>query len=82
MLTLAHGGASLDDDLAIALCLEGRRHLTLEVQRREGVAKRDRLASFSVRAANQSLTIGAQGCAESLREAEVRLLRHAEDSMP
>ncbi|XP_048844771.1 uncharacterized protein LOC125716487 [Brienomyrus brachyistius] len=66
-------GASLDDELTIALCLEGRRRSTLEVHRREGVAKRSRLASFSVRAANQSLTIGVQGCAESLQEAEARV---------
>ncbi|XP_035276169.1 uncharacterized protein LOC118228818 isoform X3 [Anguilla anguilla] len=72
----AAAGYNDDDDVTIALCLEGRRHITFAAQRREGGAKYQKLVSVSVGAANQSLTLVAQGCVENLwtTEARVRVL--------
>ncbi|KAJ8356852.1 hypothetical protein SKAU_G00196460 [Synaphobranchus kaupii] len=69
----AVAGYNDDDDLTIALCLEGWRHITFVAQRKEGGAKYQKLASISVGAANQSLTLVAQGCVEHLWRAEARV---------
>ncbi|KAG9330056.1 hypothetical protein JZ751_027361, partial [Albula glossodonta] len=67
--------AKLDgnDDITIALCLEGRGHLIFAAQRRGGGYKRHRLALLSVSPANQSLTLTAQGCVEHLWRTEARV---------
>ncbi|KAJ8274701.1 hypothetical protein COCON_G00093260 [Conger conger] len=69
----ATAGYNDDDDLNLALCLEGRRIITLTAQRREGGAKYQKLASVSVGAANQSFTLVGQGCVENLWTAEARV---------
>ncbi|KAI1882624.1 hypothetical protein AGOR_G00236800 [Albula goreensis] len=66
-------GYNDDDDITVALCLEGRGHLIFAAQRRGGGYKRHRLALFSVSPANQSLTLMAQGCVEHLWRTEARV---------
>ncbi|KAM6948685.1 uncharacterized protein FYW47_016634 [Aplochiton taeniatus] len=61
-----------DEQLTLAMCLEAQRRLTLEVLMRAGGAEPTTLAIVSVGSANQSLTVRAQGCAESLWEVEAR----------
>ncbi|MBN3298501.1 YP015 protein, partial [Amia calva] len=66
-------GTVAEEALAMALCVERSYSITLEAQRHVGGARQGNLATISLSTANQSLTLSAQGCAENLRAAEVRL---------
>ncbi|XP_029560066.1 uncharacterized protein LOC115156670 isoform X1 [Salmo trutta] len=68
-------GIGPDQDLTVALCLEGWRKLglTLEVLRREDGTLLESLTSVSVGTANQSLLLRARGCAESLLAVEAQV---------
>ena len=61
-----------DEDLSLAVCLEGRRRLTLKALRRDDGAEPVTLTAVTLGIANHSLIFRARGCADDLWEVEVR----------
>jgi hypothetical protein len=60
-----------DEDLSLAVCLETRNKVTLDLKRKVGPSSPEVLVSFSVGNSNQNLKLKAQGCTEKLLATEV-----------
>ncbi|KAG7277412.1 hypothetical protein CRUP_033367 [Coryphaenoides rupestris] len=66
-------GYTADEDLSLAMCLDTRNKLTLDLQRRAGPSGPEGLATVSVETTNQKLMVKAQSCYERLLAAEARV---------